>query len=88
MSGIVYLVNHRTNSKLLRVDLNHISDLPGVRCTSANVVYAMTNYGKFDNKKNPVIVIHDRNNGVFMLNIVTLEKSQIIERDSSSDVVV
>ena len=75
LNGIVYLMNHRTGSKLLRVDLNHISDVPGVRCTSANVVYSLINYGRFDNKKNPVLLIHDRNNGVFMLNILTLEKS-------------
>ena len=33
-------------------------------------------------------MIHDRNNGVFMLNILTLEKSQITDRETSDEVVV
>lgn len=75
LNGLVYLMNHRSAAKLLRVDLNHISDVPGTRFTSANVVYAMCQYARFDKEKNPILLIHDRNNGVFFLNIVTLEKS-------------
>jgi hypothetical protein len=74
LNGIVYLMNHRSKSKLLRVDLNHISDIPGMRITSANVVYSMIPYSKFDKDKCPLLLIHDRNNGVFLLNIVTLDK--------------
>lgn len=46
----------------------------------------MTSYSKFDNKKNPILVISDRNNGVYLLNIVTLKKSQIMEIDSLGDI--
>jgi len=42
----------------------------------------MCPYYKFDRDTNPVLIIHDRNNGVYMLNIATLKKSQIIERES------
>jgi hypothetical protein len=47
----------------------------------------MTSYGKFDSKKNPILVISDRNNGVFLLNIVTLKKSQIMEIDLPGDII-
>jgi hypothetical protein len=46
----------------------------------------MTSYSKFDSKKNPILVISDRNNGVYFLNIVTLKKSQIMEIDSPGDI--
>jgi hypothetical protein len=46
----------------------------------------MTSYSKFDSKKNPILVISDRNNGVYLLNIMTLKKSQIIEIDSIGDI--
>jgi len=46
----------------------------------------MTSYSKFDSKKNPILVISDRNNGVYLLNIVTLKKSQIMEIDSLGDI--
>ena len=51
------------------------------------MIFAMTSYGKFDSKKNPILVISDRNNGVFLLNIVTLKKSQIMEIDSPGDII-
>jgi hypothetical protein len=35
----------------------------------------MTAYSRFDKDKNPILAIHDRNNGVFFINIVTLEKT-------------
>jgi ABC-type enterochelin transport system ATPase subunit len=50
------------------------------------VVFAMISYSKFDSKKNPILVISDRNNGVYLLNIVTLKKSQIMEIDSPGDI--
>jgi hypothetical protein len=46
----------------------------------------MISYSKFDSKKNPILVISDRNNGVYLLNIVTLKKSQIMEIDSPGDI--
>lgn len=46
----------------------------------------MTSYNKFDSKKNPILVISDRNNGVYFLNIVTLKKSQIMEIDSPGNI--
>ena len=49
------------------------------------MVFAMISYSKFDSKKNPILVISDRNNGVYLLNIVTLKKSQIMEIDSPGD---
>lgn len=50
------------------------------------MVFAMISYSKFDSKKNPILVISDRNNGVYLLNIVTLKKSQIMEIDSPGDI--
>jgi len=47
----------------------------------------MTSYSKFDSKKNPILVISDRNNGVYFLNIVTLKKSQIMEIDTPGDII-
>ncbi len=46
----------------------------------------MISYSKFDSKKNPILVISDRNNGVYLLNIVTLKKSQIMEIDSPGEI--
>ena len=46
----------------------------------------MISYSKFDSKKNPILVISDRNNGVYLLNILTLKKSQIMEIDSPGDI--
>ena len=39
----------------------------------------MTAYSRFDKDKNPILVIHDRNNGVFFINIMTLEKTQLLD---------
>ena len=50
------------------------------------MVFAMISYSKFDSKKNPILVISDRNNGVYLLNILTLKKSQIMEIDSPGDI--
>jgi len=75
-------MNHRTKTKEIKVVLNNIADEPNKKLNTLNVVYSMCPYYKFDKDKNPVLIIHDRNNGVYMLNIVTLKKSQIIERES------
>lgn len=75
-------MNHRTKTKEIRVVLNNISDELNKKYNTLNVVYSMCPYYKFDKDSNPILIIHDRNNGVYMLNIVTLKKSQIIEKES------
>jgi len=48
---------------------------------SANVVYSLCAYSKFDKDRNPILLIHDRKNGVFLLNLQTLEKSVILDKN-------
>lgn len=65
-------MNHRTKITLLKVDLNIISESFNIR---PNVVYSLIPYYKFEKDKNPLLIINDRINGVYILNLLTLQKS-------------
>ena len=67
LNGIIFLLNHRTREKVFRVELNSLVD--GQK--KLNVVYALSAYRKFEKDLNPIFVVHDRVNGVYMINLAT-----------------
>lgn len=44
-----------------------------------NVLYYMGPYFKFDLKINPILVVHDMKSGLYLLNLVTEERTPICD---------
>lgn len=80
LDGVIYLINHRTNSRLYRSDLKQAKVLNNeLRPASLNILYFMEPYSIFDIKTNPLLVIHDMKSGLYILNLVTEERTPIFD---------
>jgi hypothetical protein len=76
---MIYLINHQVKSLVLKIDLTNIKNtsLPGM-----NVIYFMGPYSTFDKDKNPLLVVHDMKNGLYILNVVKQTKTFVVQKKS------
>jgi hypothetical protein len=79
LDGVIYLINHRTNSRLYRVDLKLTQAQNQMKPSSLNILYFMGPYHVFDAKINPFLVIHDMKSGLYLLNLITEERTPIFD---------
>jgi len=76
LSGTIYLLNHRSKPAQT-IQKVHLS-----QGNQPNVLFGLVQYAMFCCNKNPFLVVHDRNYGVFVLNMVTQEKAHILDQEA------
>jgi hypothetical protein len=82
---VIYLINHITNIKLYRADLKLSKVQDQLRPSSLNVLYFMGPYSVFDKDTNPILVIHDMKSGLYLLNLVTEDRTPIFDPSQVRD---
>jgi len=72
---MIYLINHQVKSLVLKIDLTNTKNgvPPGI-----NIIYFMGPYSTFDKEKNPILVVHDMKNGVYILNVANQTKTFVL----------
>ena len=61
---------------MLKVNLNNVH--ASTDQTPSNIVYFMGPYSQFCREKNPLLVIHDLKHGLYLLDLSTTKKTQIL----------
>ena len=79
LDGVIYLINHRTNTRIYRADLKVNKFNDSFKPSSMNVLYFMGPYFNFDFKSNPLLVIHDMKSGLYIFNLVNEERTPIFD---------
>lgn len=79
LDGVIYMINHRTNTRLYRADLKLHQPKDNFKPSNLNVLYFMGPYSIFDVKQNPLLVVHDMKSGLYLINLVTEERTPIFD---------
>lgn len=74
LNGAVYFINHQIKSLILKVNLNEPAP------ETPNIIYWMGPYSNFCHEKNPLLVIHDSQNGLYLLDLAASAKTFVVPK--------